>query len=155
MSKWKATPIEKMYEALGAVADDRLELIDDTKAKCYSSTGNKYYDIEYNKNEKAIMANDNASYWNGYLGYPAIAYLLKIGELEYRSELAGLLKGVAWKDINQKFKNDFGKAVEFIFKDLDNEKVVELRLYAKQLTEDLKALHLTKLGKRKLPPKGY
>lgn len=144
MSKWKATPIEKIYEALGAVADDRLELIDDTKAKCYSSTGNKYYDIEYNKNEKAIMANDNASYWNGYLGYPAIAYLLKIGELEYRPELAGLLKGVAWKDINQKFKNDFGKA-----------DVSELRAYAKQLTEDLKALHLTKLDKRKLPPKGY
>ena len=29
----------------------------------------------------SITANDNASYWQGYLGYPAVAVLLAIGAL--------------------------------------------------------------------------
>ncbi|MFH1472824.1 MAG: hypothetical protein ABIF06_00195 [bacterium] len=106
--KWKHPPIIKIYEALGAVADNRVE-ISGNIAKVYSSTGNKFYDVSYDSQANAIMSNDNGSYWKGYLGYPAIAYLFKIKTLEYKSEFGDLLKGIHWKDINKKFKNDFNK----------------------------------------------
>ncbi len=51
------------------------------------------------------MSNDNGSFYKGYLGYPAIGYLLLIGELDYSPIVAKKLKGLAWKDINQQFKN--------------------------------------------------
>ena len=106
MSFWKQPPFIKVYEALGAIADDRIK-IDGNSAKVYSSSGNKFYTVSYDPAGSSIMCNDNGSYWAGYLGYPAIAYLLKIGVIPFDLSLANLLKDIAWKDINQDFKNDF------------------------------------------------
>ena len=69
--KWEHPPIIKIYEALGAVADNRVELSENT-AKVFSSSGNKFYDVSYDRDSNSIMTNDNGSYWKGYLGYPAI-----------------------------------------------------------------------------------
>jgi len=151
---WKEPPTTKIYEALGAVADGRLEIEGDY-AKCFSSSGNKYYEIKYDEKTNAIMSNDNSSYWQGYLGYPAIAFLLKNGVLKYRSDLGSYLKGVSWKDINQKFKNDFEEALEFILKDLDKQKRMELDDYVNELLKEIKILNLSKLGKKVVPPSGY
>ena len=41
MKKWKHPPIIEVYEALGAVADGRIELTQN-EAKIYSSSGNKF-----------------------------------------------------------------------------------------------------------------
>jgi len=151
---WENPPITKIYEALGTVADGRLE-VDGSTAKCFSSSGNKYYEITYDKDTNSIMANDNASYWVGYLGYPSIAFLLKTGTLEYRENMGELMKGVHWKDINQKFKNDFDKALDFILEGLDAKDRKDLDIYAENLLKEIVALKLEKLGKRALPPKGY
>ena len=151
---WNHPSVTKIYEALGAVADDRIEASGNT-AKCYSSSRNKYYDITYDPDSKAIMSNDNSSYWTGDLGYPAIAFLLKSGVLEYRAEMGELLKGVAWKDINQKFKNDFDEALKFILQDLDFSNKMKLGEYTQSLLEAIKELNLKKLGKCTIPPKGY
>ncbi len=111
--KWKHPPIIKIYEAIGAVADGRVEVAGNT-AKVYSSSGNKYYDVVYAPVEQAIMTDDNGSYWKGYLGYPAIAFLVKIGMLSCDEKVGELLKNIVWEDINQKFKNDFDKTLEYI-----------------------------------------
>ena len=111
--KWKRPPLNKVYEALGAVGDDRIK-IDGNTAKVYSSSGNKFYDVTYDPDKNAIMANDNGSYWVGYLGYPSIALLLAKEIITYDHQLADYLKGFAWKDINQKFKNDFDKTDAYI-----------------------------------------
>ena len=89
------------------MAIDRVEVLENT-AKVYSSTRNKYYDVVYDPNNQAIMANDNGSYWKGYLGYPSIAFLMKIGVLSYDQNIGESLKDIAWKDINQKsnYKNN-------------------------------------------------
>lgn len=50
----------KIYEALGAVFDGRVE-IDGNRAKVYSSSGNKYYDVGVDPDKNAIMANDSGS----------------------------------------------------------------------------------------------
>lgn len=69
--------------------------------------------MTYDPVTQAIMSNDNSSYWQGYLGYPAVAFQMKIGTISYNEKLGNLLKDVAWKDINQRFKNDLEKALEY------------------------------------------
>jgi hypothetical protein len=152
--KWKEPPIIKIYEALGAVADGRIEMNGDT-AKVFSSSCNKYYDVTYDASASAIMTNDNGSYWKAYLGYPAIAYLLKTGVLPYQAEYGELLKGIAWKDINQKFKNDFDKTLAHILEPLTVEQREGLESYTASLLQKILALDLNLLGKKQLPPGGY
>ncbi|MFA6315274.1 MAG: hypothetical protein WC648_02825 [Candidatus Paceibacterota bacterium] len=152
--KWKHPPIIKIYEALGSVADGRVE-VDGNTAKIYSSSRNKYYDVLYDPNNGSIMTNDNGSYWKGYLGYPAIAFLMKIGSLSHDPDLAELLKGIAWKDINQKFKNDFDKTLEYILSDKTDDNRKQLEDYARKVDKEISDLNLNMLGKKVLPPDGY
>jgi hypothetical protein len=152
--KWKQPHHIKIYEALGVVADERIE-VTDTSAKVFSSSRNKFYTVEFDPENHAIMANDNASYWNGTLGYPAIAYLLKKRILEYKPNLANLLKGIAWKDLNQKYKNNFEKTIDHIRESMKESEREELSAYVEQLSENIVKLDLNLLGKKKLPPQGY
>jgi len=152
--KWETPPDIKIYEALGAVADGRVETEGNT-AKVYSSSGNKFYEVEYDPETSSIMTNDNGSYWKGYLGYPAIAYLMQIDVLSYDKDVAESMKGIAWKDINTKFKNDFDKTIEFIFKDLSAERQGILKSYVLEIKEEIDALDLNLLGIKRLPPAGY
>ncbi len=96
-----------------SIGDGRFE-VKDTTARVYSSSGNKYYEVVYNPDKNSITANDNGSYWVGYLGYPSIVLLLVLGVVTYDSKLAEYLKDFAWKDINQKFNNDFAKTQKYI-----------------------------------------
>jgi len=152
--KWKHPPIIKIHEALGAVADERIEVSRNT-GKVSSSSGNKSYDISYDPESNSIMANDNGSYWKGYLGYPAIAYLLKIGVLDYKPEFGNLLKSIAWKDINQKFKNDFDKTLKFTLFSIEKSKIESLNTYVEELNTEIKKLNFNLLGKKVAPPEGY
>lgn len=152
--KWKHPHIIKIYEALGSVADERIKVSGNT-AKVYSSSRNKYYEVSYEPESNSIMTNDNGSYWKGYLGYPAIAYLLIIGVLEYKSEYGNLLKDIAWKDINQKFKNDFDKTLEHILSLIVAKNRESLRVYITELDNSIRKLNLSLLGKKILPPEGY
>lgn len=152
--KWKEPPIIKIYEALGSVADGRVEVESHT-AKVYSSSRNKFYDVTNDPAARAIMTNDNGSYWKGYLGYPAIAFLLKTGVLPYEGGYGDLLKGVPWKDLNQKFKNDFDKTLEHILSPLPLEDRIELGEYIASIANQIRDLDLNLLGQKVLPPAGY
>lgn len=154
LMKWKNPPIIKIYEALGAVADGRVEISGGT-AKIYSSSRNKFYDVNYDPAKKAIMTNDNGSYWKGYLGYPAIAFLMKTGVLSYDEAVASLLKDIAWKDINQKFKNDFEKTLNYILSSKPDEEKENLKKLIDKISDEIKNLNLSYLGKKVLPPVGY
>lgn len=154
--KWKKPPIIKIYEALGAIADERITITEtSTSARVYSSSGNKYYEVSYDPENQAIMANDNASYWKGTLGYPAIAFLLTKGVLQYRADIAILLKGIAWKDINQKYRNDFEKTLRHIQNSLERSEWENLSEYTESLSKAIDTLDLNHLGKQKMPPQGY
>jgi hypothetical protein len=74
-------PKIKIYEALGAIADQRVELdgMFANQGKCFSVSSNrKSYTISYNPETNVIISNDSGSIQQGYIGYPAIAFLLKI-----------------------------------------------------------------------------
>lgn len=156
MTYWSLPPIIKVYEALGCIADQRIHVEGNT-AKVYSSSGNKFYTVTYDSNTGAIMCNDNGSFWQGYLGYPAIAYLLVKGIIPYSPISAGLLKDIKWKDINTKFKNDWGKTEKYC-QDLALNRGGDLPTLLwdiAQIHKHLEVRPLSLLGPKTKPPLGY
>jgi hypothetical protein len=152
--KWKHPPLVKIYEALGSVADGRIEVSGDS-AKVFSSSGNKFYTVTFDASSQSIMVNDNGSFYKGYLGYPAIAHLMIIGELKYSSEIADELKNIAWKDINQKFKNDFDKTLEFILNNKSPEVRKKIEAEVGRIDAQLEDKTYNLLGEKMQPPEGY
>ncbi len=154
--KWTLPPIAKIYEALGAIGDNRVEVFGNT-AKCYSSSGGKYYSIKYIPESKTIYVNDNASYYVGYLGYPAIAFLMKKGLLPFEEKFATAYAGINWKDINKKNKNDFDRTVKEVSEGLELKGVQfkKVETFAKKVLIGLKKLDLEKPKVLEKPPEGY
>lgn len=132
MKTWLTPPPIKVYEALGAVADKRIKIFND-EIRVYSSSGNKFYIVRYEPETNSIITNDNGSYWKGYLGYPAISYLLNINALEYKPELAKFFQNIAWKNINTKYKNDFTKTTSYIFDQIPTKRKGEIEKYITDL----------------------
>lgn len=156
MSTWKLPPKIKIYEALGCLADGRIE-IDGTSARVYSSSRGKYYTVTFNPSTNAIMCNDNGSYWQGYLGYPSIAYLLATGIIPHSPTSAQLLKDIPWKDLNTQFKNDWGKTEEYCH-NLVTARGGDLPTLLADITQIHKYLEdqpLSQLGSKIKPPSGY
>lgn len=146
--KWKLPPRIKVLEALGAVADGRIET-EGNRAKVISSLGRKRYTVVYQPENSRIFSNDNASRWQGYLGYPIIAFLFAREIIEYKGEVAEALKGIKWKKLNDKYK-DYDK-VEEIVKERCEERGVskeKVEKEQKRVMERLKDLDLKKTWRR-------
>jgi hypothetical protein len=154
--KWKLPPRIKIYEALGCIADGRIE-IEDNQARVLSSSGGKSYSVKYDPEKNAIMSNDNGSYWAGYLGYPSIAFLMAKGVLRYDPQCAEALKGIRWKDINVKFKNNFEKTESYVIGLLIERGFDEGRVKSEidSIFGQIEKLNIEKLGPRMRPPGGY
>jgi hypothetical protein len=157
MDEWKLPPDVKIYEALGAVADGRIEL-DDNSARVRSSSGAKFYDVHYDRKSRSIMANDNGSYWQGYIGYPAIAYLLRIGDITYDYDVARNLAGFDWKQINTSNKNDWAKTIAQVRTEMKKRNpaldLASVDHAVASIRSALSDMHLSKLGPRTKPPTG-
>lgn len=156
MTPWKLPPKIKIYEALGALADNRIEVTGNT-ATVTSSSGNKSYTVTYDPASSSIMTNDNGSYWQGYLGYPAITYLMDSGFIPYDPALPPLLTSIKWKDINQQFKNNWDKTEGYCH-DLVVKRGGNLAIFLKeidQIYQHIESNPLNQLGKRTRPPSGY
>ena len=69
----KKVPLAKVYEALSAISSKRV-IMNDTEAIVYSSDNKKQYKVQWLDNK--YTSNDNATYWQGYSGYPVIAVLM-------------------------------------------------------------------------------
>ena len=89
-------PKANIYEALSAVADQRVTITGLTSAQVQSSSRDKIYDVEWSDDISEITSNDNASHWQGYIGYPIIAVLLKIGKLSFNIHIAELPAGLVY-----------------------------------------------------------
>ena len=166
---WELPPEFKIYEALGAIADGRLELVtrpansEETEeedlniiqANQYSSNKNKFYTIKYSPETSQIMTNDNATWFVGYLGYPALSLLLYIDRIKCDRSILKYFKDIAFKEINQKNKNNFQKAGVEIDQIL-SERGLDLDLFKQEcdsIFKQLAALGLKPLGKKVRPPK--
>jgi hypothetical protein len=108
---WKMPPIAKVYEALGAIGDGRVRIEDERRATVVSSDGSKTYAVESAAEGREISSNDNASFWQGYLGYPAIAVMIARGLYRPKPEVIRALSGVPWKQLNTQYRNDYERTL--------------------------------------------
>lgn len=157
MAQWKMPPKAKVYEALSAVGDGRVFLKNNLSAEVTSSDGSKSYLVEWSEDFKKITSNDNASYWQGYLGYPIIAVLLISNKIEYNPEVAKLMVGVNWKKINTDFKRDYNKAIEYVLKNVEE----KVGYYPNIINQEVDKIMLQiekfsfhKMQQKMAPPKG-
>lgn len=156
MAQWKMPPKEKIYEALSAVGDGRVKPKDGRQAQVLSSSGSKAYSVEWSEDLRGITSNDNASYWQGYMGYPIIAVLMMLGRLDFNKEVAAMLSGIPWKEINKRFRNNYDKAVESVLVQLEAKGVRRetITSVVDRIMAQVENLELEKLPRRKRPPKG-
>ena len=78
----KLPPIAKVYEAWSAVADGRMVLHPNERcATVASSNAQKEYTVTWDEADAVHSSKDNATYWQGYAGYPVIAVLMEQGAL--------------------------------------------------------------------------
>ena len=154
--KWKLPPKIKIYEALGCIGDERIEL-QDNGAKVFSSSRGKFYLVLYDKEKNAIMSNDNGSYWVGYIGYPSIAFLMLKEKIKYNPKFAEALKDIVWKEANVNFKNDYDKTEKYILEIVTKRgyNTKELTSEIEQIFEQIMSLNINVLGKKTKPPSAH
>lgn len=151
MECWKLPPKAKIFEAMSAVADGRVKLTGETSAEVSSSSGDRTYHIEWNEDLTQITSDDNASLWQGYLGYPALAVLMVKGKLPCDATVAAHLAGIPWKRINKQFRNDYEKAVESVLESCAQRgvDVFSVRAEAERIMSILEGIRLERLPRRK------
>ncbi len=143
----KTGPIEKIYEAYTAIADDRITMHED-HAEVFSSDRSKSYTVSWKDN--VYSSDDSATYWQGYPGYPVIAVLMLQGRLLYDEAIASQFKDINWNKLNKEYKRDYTGAFEHIVEErhLDEETI---KKEAETVYAQLKELDITlkKAGKKK------
>jgi hypothetical protein len=138
---WGLPPIEKIYEAFSAIADDRVRM-GDGFALVSSSDAAKEYKVKWNG--EVYSSNDNASYWQGYMGYPVIAVLMLRGKLGFDKSIPVFFKGINWKKINAEHKNNYAEAAGFVLDKLSSEGIdtARIRDEAQNIYEQIKRLDI-------------
>lgn len=145
----KMPPIEKIYEAYSAIADGRV-MLGDGRAEVASSDGSKIYNVSWNNSE--YRSDDNATYWQGYPGYPVIAVLLLQRKLPYKETTAKLFAGIRWKELNERMKRNYAAAVGQVFDSLpcDEKTKGSIRKETEFIYSELTGLNITvRRGKTK------
>lgn len=134
----KLPPLEKVFEAWTALASRRVKMADG-EAEVASSDGQKVYKVRFDGDRFA--STDNATFWQGYAGYPVLAVLMLQGRLPYDREEAELWKDVNWTLLNKRFRNRYALAVEEVARErgIDEETA---RLKATQVLDALRRLPL-------------
>ena len=140
----KMPPKEKVLEAYSAIADGRVRM-EEGKASVLSSDRTKEYTVMWQG--PMYASDDNATYWQGYPGYPVIAVLLLQGKLTCRKDLMEPLKNIPWKQLNDRYKRNYAKAAEEALSAIDSKK--EILAYAELNNKELAALDIT--IRRRLP----
>lgn len=110
----KFPPMPKILEAYTALADDHVRL-GAKQALVTSSNQAKTYTITFASG--VYTSNDNATYWQGYAGYPILAVLMLQGKLSFDRQLAQKFKGVDWNALNKKYKRNYAKAAAAVMQE--------------------------------------
>ena len=97
-------PRIKVLEALGAIGDGRVERLGPHRYRVRSSDGSRVYLVYVDPARGLAYSNDNGTRLRGYIGYPIIAALMLEGVLPLDRRLAEALRGIPWKQLNEKYK---------------------------------------------------
>ncbi len=143
-------PRIKVLEALGAVADGRVECLDSRcrSARVVSSEGDRVYQVYVDVDAGVAYSDDNGTRFRGYIGYPIIALLFRQGVLPFDERIAGALRGIPWRQLNERYKKY--AIVEQVVKKIAGERGVapsEIDAYVAKVYGLLRGLKLKKLEK--------
>ena len=136
-------PRIKVLEALGAIADGRIKIIDEHRAQVVSSEGDRVYDVYVDLSKGQVYSNDNGTKYRGYVGYPIIALLMIKGVIPFYRDVAEALKGIPWRELNEKYKKY--AIVESIVKDIARKRGISpsyIDLVISRVMSKLKTLRL-------------
>ncbi|GAB6147528.1 hypothetical protein [Stetteria hydrogenophila] len=109
-------PRIKVLEAAGAIADGRVVITRRRNglvvARVLSSEpppGEKRREykviiLRANREVFRVYSDDNGTRWRSYVGYPIIAVLMLEGVLPRRPDIEEALKGLKWRELNEKYK---------------------------------------------------
>jgi len=153
-AQWKMPPLAKVYEALGAIGDGRVRIEDAHRASVTSSDGEKVYTVESSADGAEISSNDNASFWQGYLGYPAIAILIARGLIDVDQNAIRALAGVPWKELNTRYRHDYDRTLDEVMRGADARgyDVDAIRAAAAAVLEAVRSIG-PRQGPRRRPPR--
>jgi hypothetical protein len=151
---WKMPPIAKVYEALGAIGDRRVRIEDARRAFVTSSDGTKTYEVESSDDGAEISSNDNASFWQGYLGYPAIAVMIARGLIHADEAAVRALAGHPWKQLNARYRNDYDRTLEEVMRraTANGYDAAEIKAAAAAVLAAMRAI-APRQGVRRRPPR--
>ncbi len=130
----KMPPIAKIYEAYSCLADKRIEL-NTENAIVTSSDRKKNYTIKWKEND--YSSTDNASYWQGYPGYPILALLMLQNKLHYNQEIISYFKDINWHALNEKHKRNYEAAIEEVLETISYDKDI-IKKETEKTYEELK-----------------
>ncbi len=138
--KLSLPPKIKVLEALGSIGDKRFNIINENKMEMYSSDFSKKYVVIIKENK--VYSNDNGTIYKRYIGYPIIAFLMLKGILPFNQKIADSLKGIKWKELNEKYKNY--QIVEKIVKEKVKEKISEKEIdeFVNNVLNELRKIEL-------------
>ncbi|HID04599.1 MAG TPA: hypothetical protein EYH45_00360 [Candidatus Caldiarchaeum subterraneum] len=138
-------PRVKFLEALGALADGRVEVRGVGEALVRSSEGDRVYRVFVDVERGVAYSDDNGTVYRNYVGYPIVALLITMDKLPYDGALAEGLKGVRWREINERYK-DYKRVEEEIKKMLEKRGIPASRVdeYISKARKALSKLHLSK-----------
>ena len=136
---FKIPPKVKVLEALGAIGDKRIK-IEGNKAIVKSSTGEREYRVYYYPEKNAAWSTDNGTRFRKYVGYPIISFLMLKRKLPFNEKFAKALTGIPWKEINDEFKRDYNKTMEYAYGIAKKKgiNINELKKFVDKVIEDLK-----------------
>ena len=149
----KLPPLEKVYEAWSALADGRVSMcVDEQRATVASSNGQKEYTVAWDADGRVCSSNDNATYWQGYAGYPVIAVLMLQGRLPLDRAAADGFAQVDWTDLNERCKRDYAAAVRAVVDERSLD-AVRVEAAARKAFDALGALDIVVKQGSARPPK--
>ncbi|MEL9909475.1 MAG: hypothetical protein QXP97_02530 [Desulfurococcus sp.] len=100
-------PRIKVLEAAGCIGDNRVKIVDSSRAVVSSSTGERKYRVILLEEEQGVFraySDDNGTVYKGYVGYPIIAFMILRGYLPIDNVIVKAFTGIPWKELNEKYK---------------------------------------------------
>ena len=141
--KLRLPPSIKVLEALSAIVDGRVVVLDEKRAKVYSSDGSRVYRVYVDTQHGVVYSDDNGTKYRKYVGYPIIAFLMIRGVLPFDEKLANVLKGIPWRKLNETLRSY--AAVERVVKEIVKSRGVnpeELDRFVSKVMSSLSSLEL-------------
>lgn len=149
----KLPPSAKVIEAWSALADGRVALDPETRrATVKSSNGAKVYTVTWSRDGRTYSSNDNATYWQGYAGYPLIAVLMEQGKLTLDRDATEQFAQVNWTELNERCKRDYAKAAALVISERGLD-AVRVEAAARTVLAELEGLDIVVRRGLAKPPK--